>query len=88
MGMNAVEIKVMPESPDTDLEKIKSEIQSKLDKAKNIQTEEKEIAFGLKSLNILLAWPEDHDTDEIENILNEIEGVSSVTIENVRKAFG
>jgi translation elongation factor aEF-1 beta len=84
----AVELKVMPESVDTDLEGIKKAIQEKLEKAKNIKIEEKEIAFGLKALTIRLAWPEDQDTDEIENIVNEIEGVSSAKIEDIRRAFG
>lgn len=84
----AVELKVMPEAVDTDLEKIKEEIKKKLDKAKNIKIEEREIAFGLKSLNIMLAWPETEDTDEIENIVNTIKGVSSATLEDVRRAFG
>ncbi|MDP3027269.1 MAG: elongation factor 1-beta [Nanoarchaeota archaeon] len=88
MGMNAVEVKVMPESIETDLEKIKSEIQKKLKKAKNIKIEEKEIAFGLKALQLLIAWPDTEDTDEIENLLNTIEGVSSCQIEEIRRAFG
>jgi len=88
VGMNAIEVKVMPESVETDFEKIKSGIKEKLDKAKNIQIDEREIAFGLKSLHLLIAWPEDQDTDEIENKINQIEGVSSATIENIRRAFG
>lgn len=84
----AVELKVMPEAVDTDLNKIKEEIKKKLEKAKNIKIEEREIAFGLKSLHILLAWPETEDTDEIENIVNDIKGVSSATVEDVRRAFG
>ena len=88
VGTNAVTVKVMPESPDTDLDKIKEQIQEKLDKAVNIQIEEKEIAFGLKALNLIVAWPENEDTDLIENRLTEIEGVSSAKIEDIRRAFG
>ena len=88
MGMSAVEIKIMPESPTTDLAKIKKEIPKKLKEAKNIKIEEQEIAFGLKALKIMLAWPENLDTDIIENKLQEIEGVSSVKIEDIRRAFG
>jgi len=88
VGTNAVTVQVMPKSPDTDLEKLKKEIQEKLKKAKNMQIEEKEIAFGLKALMLLIAWPENEDTDEIENILTEIEGVSSARIEDIRRAFG
>lgn len=88
MGTIAVKVKIMPESIETDLGKIKKEIPKKLGQAKNIQIEEKEVAFGLKALEIILAWPEDKDTDEIENRLNEINGVSSAKIEDIRRAFG
>lgn len=88
MGMSAVEIKIMPESPTTDLAKIKKEIPKKLRDAKNIKIAEQEIAFGLKSLKVNLAWPENLDTDKIENQLNAVEGVSSVKIEDIRRAFG
>ncbi len=84
----AVELKIMPEAVETDLEKIKREVQEKLEKAKNIKIEEQEIAFGLKALIVRLAWPEDQDTDEIENTLNKIDGVSSAKIEDIRRAFG
>lgn len=88
VGTNAVELKVMPEAVNTNLEKIKEQIRKKLDKAKNMKIEEREIAFGLKSLQITLAWPENQDTDEIENIVGSIKGVSSATIEDIRRAFG
>lgn len=88
VGTVAVELKVMPESVETDLGQVKKEIKEKLKEAKNIKIEEKEIAFGLKSLTVFVAWPEDQNTDEIENKINEIPGVSSATIEDVRRAFG
>lgn len=88
MGMSAVEIRIMPESPETNLAEIKKEIPKKLRDAKNIKIEEQEIAFGLKALKINFAWPEEIDTDIIENKLQEIEGVSSVKIEDIRRAFG
>ena len=88
MGNNAVEVKVMPESADTDLEKIKEEIPKQLPDAKNININEEEIAFGLKALKVMLAYPEELNTDDIENKLGEIEGVSSAKIEDIRRAFG
>jgi len=88
VGIIAVELKIMPEAVDTDLEQIKQEIKEKLTEAKNIKIEEKEIAFGLKSLTVHIAWPETEDTDKIENKVNEISGVSSAKIEDVRRAFG
>jgi translation elongation factor aEF-1 beta len=88
MGIIAVEVSIMPESLDTNLEDVKAEIKSKLTKAKNIEIEEKEVAFGLKSLRVLVAWPETEETDEIENILSAIKGVSYCKIEDIRRAFG
>jgi translation elongation factor aEF-1 beta len=87
-GMNAVTVQVMPESPDTNLEEVKQKVQDKLTKAANIQFEEKDIAFGLKALVLTLAWPESENTDEIENTISEIQGVSSAKIEDIRRAFG
>ncbi len=88
VGTIAIQLKVMPESVNTDLEKIKEKIKEKLEKAKNIKIEEKEIAFGLKSLEVVIAWPENEDTDEVENKVSEIRGVSSANIEDIRRAFG
>ena len=74
MGMVAVEFKIMPESPETDLEKIKLEISKKI----KIQDSKIEpIAFGLKSLRILVIVP-DKETGDIEGKIREIKGVSDV----------
>jgi len=88
MGMNIIELSITPESIDTDLESIKQEIKKNLKKAKNVQIEEKEIAFGLKALRILVALPDNEETDEVENIISGIKGVSSCKIEDIRRAFG
>lgn len=74
MGMVALEFKIMPESPETDLEKIKSEISKKI----KIQDSKIEpIAFGLNALKILVIVP-DKETGDIEGKLREIKGVSEV----------
>ena len=90
--MNAVAIitKVMPDSPEADLEAIKEESQKILEKegAMNLSFEEKPIAFGLKAVMIKFAWPEEKDTEIIEISLAEIENVSSAKIEDYRRAFG
>ena len=80
MGQVAVTIKVMPESPETDLDKIKSQIKKAVSgktEIKNIK--ETAIAFGLKQLEILLLMPDQSGgTDEIEDKIRKIKGVSSV----------
>ena len=74
MGMVALELKIMPESPEVDLEKLKVEISKKI----KIQDSKIEpIAFGLKSLKILVVVP-DKETGDIEGKIKEIKGVSEV----------
>ena len=79
MGNVAVALKIMPESPETDLEKIKSEISKKI-KLQDSKIEP--IAFGLKALRILVIVP-DKETGDLENKLKSIKGVSEVETESV-----
>jgi len=90
MGIVAVIVKMMPLSPDTNLEEIETKAKSvmEIQGAKNISFEEKPIAFGLKAIMLKMAWPEEKSTDIIESSLAEIENVSSVKIEDYRRAFG
>jgi len=89
-GVVVVIVKLMPNSPSEDLSKIKKESERVLTKegAKNISFEEKPVAFSLKALIAKFAFPEDKGTNIIENILGKIKGVSSVDIEDYRRAFG
>ncbi len=86
----AVIVKIMPDSPDVDLEKIKSAAQEAMESegGQNFSFEEKPIAFGLKAVFLKMAWPEEKSTDLIEEKLQQIENVSSVNIEDYRRAFG
>jgi elongation factor 1-beta len=90
MATVVIIVKLMPDSPSADLEAIKSTAESLLKKegAKNISVEEKPIAFGLKAIQIKLDVDEERGTDFVESILSKIEHVSSVTIEDYRRAFG
>jgi elongation factor 1-beta len=77
MGTVAVTLNIMPTSADADLEKIKEEIQ-KLD-AEIKSIEEKPLAFGLKSLEVLLTLEDtDGGLDKIEDAIKSIEGVENV----------
>jgi elongation factor 1-beta len=88
MAIAAIKVKIMPESPETDLDEIKKQIPSKLSEAKNINLEEQPIAFGLKAIIATFAWPEEKGTDTIENSLKEIIGVSSAEVIDYRRAIG
>lgn len=86
MGTALLKIKIMPESPDTDLEAIK-------EKAKTISDieitkfEEEPIAFGLKALIAFVRVNEDKGTDFIEKAFSEFEGVKSAEIADYRRAI-
>ncbi len=57
MAKAIVTIKIMPESPDIDLDSISSEIEEKIDSFAGKGERKKEIepiAFGLKALKIIL----------------------------------
>jgi len=90
MGIVAVIVKIMPESPSTDLEEIKSKAKNlmELEDAKKISFEIKPIAFGLNAIMMKMAWVEEKDTSIIENALSQIPKVSSVQIVDYRRAFG
>lgn len=89
-GTAIVIIKVMPDSPEAPLTEIKKGIESFMHKheAKSLTVEEQEVAFGLKALIIKSAIPEEKGTDILESGLAQIPHVSSVTVEDYRRAFG
>ncbi len=90
MAIVAIITKIMPDSPETDLSQIKNAARSLLEKegGQNFSFEEVPIAFGLKAIMVKFAWPEAKDTSIIEDALSKIEHVSSVKIEDYRRAFG
>jgi translation elongation factor aEF-1 beta len=91
MSTSAIQMKLMPSSPDTDLEKIKQEAKTKIEsfgQGKVAEIKEEPIAFGLKALIITFAVSEKVETDNIENSLSEIPDVSSVALIDYRRAVG
>ena len=90
MGLTILKIKVLPESPSTDLSKIKADIEKNITKhqGKLEASEEEPVAFGLKALIVTISWPETNDTQIAEDEISKIENVSSVDIIDYRRAFG
>jgi elongation factor 1-beta len=90
MGTVAVKIKVMPDSPETDIKEIEEKVKETLEKAgcRNPQTEIQPIAFGLKALIILFGWPEEKELEEIEEKLRKTKSVGSVEVIDMRRAIG
>ncbi len=90
MAEVAIKIKVMPSGVDTDLNAIKSQADSKIEehKGKITSFEEQPVAFGLKALIATISWSEEKDQQIIEDIFQNIEGVSSTDIIDYRRAIG
>ncbi len=90
MAVVSIIVKIMPDSPQTNLAEIEHSAKTLLEKegAKNVSFEQKPIEFGLKAIMMKLAFPEEKGTDIVESTLSSIKNVSSVTIEDYRRAFG
>ncbi len=90
MGTALLQIKIMPESPETNLDEIKEKAKSIIseNEGKNPLFEEQPIAFGLKALIASFSIDESIQTGIFEDKLKEIENVKSAEIADFRRAFG
>jgi elongation factor 1-beta len=90
MGIAAVKIKILPTSPEIDLEKLKETIKNLVEGmgGKNCTLEQEPIAFGLEAIIALFAWPEEKELEELEEAIRAIEEVSSIQVLDMRRAFG
>ncbi len=87
MGTAGIKIKLMPESPDTNLNAIKEKAKAivKEKGGKNREYEEEPIAFGLKAVIAFFELSEDIEPEEIEKPFKTIEGVNSTQVIDVRR---
>ena len=89
MAQAIVQIKIMPESPGSNLDKIEKEAESLILKGtKQIKKEREPIAFGLVAIKILFTWDEASSTDESLDKIRTIKDVSSAEIIDFRRAIG
>jgi translation elongation factor aEF-1 beta len=88
MGTALIQLKVMPTSPDTNLEELKEKISKKITALEGEVTkfEEQPVAFGLKAIITFIRIDEDKDTSLIEESLKDFEEVSSADIVDYRRA--
>jgi len=88
MAKVAVILKVLPNDvsiqPSQLLEKIKEALPGEYE---IMGSGEEPIAFGLKALKIIIAMPEETEggTEELENLLKNVEGVEEVEVEAVHR---
>jgi len=92
MAQVVVTIKIMPISPETDLNNIESQAKTKIidfSQTKETKTEQEPIAFGLKAVKIIFVMDENKgSTDSLEENIKKIDGVNSVEVIDVRRAIG
>jgi len=83
MGDVAVVVRVMPDSPDRDLDALKDAVRDAVDVE---DLGEDEVAFGLTALKVSTIVADDAGgTDAVENALRDIDGVQSVEIEDMNR---
>lgn len=91
VGTALYKIKVMPESPEMDLEALKQAITSNisaLDSTANVTGFEIEpIAFGLKALIVAIRIVETIDSSKVEEAISSLTGISSVQVIDYRRAI-
>ncbi len=91
MAVVVVTIKIMPESPDSDLKKIEEEA---IELIKNYggdvgKVEIEPVAFGLKAVKLIFIVDESKGgTEELENEISGLDQVNSVETIDVRRAIG
>lgn len=95
MASLVVTIKIMPESPEENLKKISKSVDEKirtfagLKDDEEIRIQEEPIAFGLKALKIMFVMNESQgSTEPLEKSLQDIKGVASVEVTDVRRTIG
>jgi elongation factor 1-beta len=92
MARVIIDFKVMPESVEIDLEKIKEILKSNIEEFEgNIigDMSEEPVAFGLKSVMVKFSYDEKKgSTDDLEDKISSEEGIQSVEVVGVSRAMG
>ncbi|WP_096389130.1 elongation factor 1-beta [Halopenitus persicus] len=85
MGDVAAKIKVMPNSPEVDLDELQELLEDSLPQGAKIRGFERDdVAFGLVALLPTVIVPDDAGgTEAVEEAFSGVEGVESVAVENV-----
>ena len=87
-----VTLKIMPDSPEIDMEDLKKRANEQISSyvgETDIKDEIEPVAFGLKALKLTFVMNEDKgSTEELEKAISEMDGVNSVECVDVRRAIG
>jgi elongation factor 1-beta len=80
----ALVYRVLPESVEVDVEKLKNAVINKLSPRYKVdKVEVEEIGFGIKALRFYVRMPEseEYSSDEVEELLQSVEGVGGFELE-------
>ena len=90
MGTALMTLKIMPESPQADLEAIQEKAKQIVEEkgGKTPSTKTEPVAFGLNAVILNFSMDESLTQDSFESALKEIEQVNSVEVIDFRRAFG
>jgi elongation factor 1-beta len=90
MGIALIKIKIMPTSPEVNLEEIKEKARGVIEKSEGKITgsDEEPIAFGLKAVILSFELDESKELESIEEELKKLENINSVQVIDMRRAFG
>jgi elongation factor 1-beta len=92
MGTAIATLKIMPESPEQDLNSIEKKALKLITEFSDDRQKKVEIipiAFGLESINITFLMDEKKGgTEELEKKISDIAGVQSVELTDIRRIIG
>ncbi|MFC7007796.1 elongation factor 1-beta [Halalkalicoccus salilacus] len=85
MGKVAAKLKVMPQSPEIDLDELQERLEQSLPEGAKINGFERDdVAFGLVALLPTVIVPDDAGgTEAVEESFSSVDDVESVKVENV-----
>ena len=91
MAKVIVTVKLMPESPEVDLDKVKEAAEHPIKEfgGEVGKVEIEPLAFGLKALILMFVMDESvGSTETLEETLSKLEGVKQVEVTDVRRTIG
>ena len=85
-GLNGIKIKLMPDSPNTDLKAIEEKAKEIVESLGGFNKEYsiEPIAFGLKALIAFFQFPENDEIEKVEEALKKIKNVQSDQLIDMR----
>jgi elongation factor 1-beta len=85
MGKVAAKLKIMPQSPEIDLDELQERLEEALPEGATIKGFERDdVAFGLVALLPTVVVPDDAGgTEAVEEAFEGVDGVESIAVENV-----